>query len=185
MGVEHKPTLRLRMIEGVADQRVAMMGQMDTDLMGSASLELAFDQGSLSKLLEPSHMSLCKESFSGVDQPFPAVMTVAANFVFIDKLFAWELALDQSPIFAADFSLFQQSIEDGQDKGILGEEDGTAGFFIQPVNDIAGLTDIGGNMIEQSQLSWLISVGFHTLRFIDDDEVLVLVELFYEFAISK
>ena len=94
MGVEHEPPLGLRMIEGVADQRVAMMSQMDTDLMGSASLELAFDQGSLSKLIEPSHMSFCIESFPGVDQPFPAVMAVAANLVFIDKLFAWELALD-------------------------------------------------------------------------------------------
>ena len=118
------------MIEGVADQRVSVVSQMDTDLMGAASLELAFDQGRLSKLLEPSHMSFCVESFPGVNQPFPAVMAVAANLVFIDNLFAWELALDQSPIFAADFSLFQQPIEDGQDKGILGKEDGTAGFFI-------------------------------------------------------
>ena len=122
---------------------------MNTDLMGAASLELAFDQGSLSKLLEPSHMSLCKESFSGIDQPFPTIMTVAANLFFIDKICAWELALDQSPIFAADFSLFQQPIEDGQDKGILGKEDSTAGFFIQPMNDIAGLADIGRNMIKQ------------------------------------
>ena len=94
MGMEHKPPLGLRMIEWVADQRVAMMSQMDTDLMGAASLELALDQGSLSKLLEPSHMSFCIESFPGIDQPFPAVVAVAANFVFIDKLFAWELALD-------------------------------------------------------------------------------------------
>ena len=150
MGVEHKPPLGLRMIEWVADQRVSVVSQMDTDLMGAASLELALDQGSLPKLLDPSHMSLCIESFSGVDQPFPAVMAVAANLVFIDKLFAWELALDQSPICAADFSLFQQSIEDGQDKGILGKEDSTTGFFIQPVNDIAGLADIGRNMIKQS-----------------------------------
>ena len=94
MGMEHKPPLGLRMIEWVADQRVAMMSQMDTDLMGAASLELALDQGSLSKLLEPSHMSFCIESFPGIDQPFPAIVAVAANFVFIDKLFAWELALD-------------------------------------------------------------------------------------------
>ena len=122
---------------------------MNTDLMGAASLELAFDQGSLPKLLDPSHMGLCIESFSGVSQPFPAVMAVAANLVFIDKLFAWELALDQSPIFAADFSLFQQSIGDREDRGVLGKEDSTAGFFVQPVNDIAGLTDIGRNMIKQ------------------------------------
>ena len=94
MGMEHEPTLRLRMIEGVADQRVSVVSQMDTDLMGAASLELALDQGSLSKLLEPSHMSLCKESFSWVDQPFPAIMAVAANLVFIDKIFSWELVLD-------------------------------------------------------------------------------------------
>ena len=149
MGMEHKPPLGLRMIEWVADQRVAMMSQMDTDLMGAASLELALDQGSLSKLLEPSHMSFCIESFPGIDQPFPAVVAVAANLVFIDKIFSWELALDQSPILAADFSLFQPSIEDGQDKGVLGKEDYTAGFFIQPVNYIAGLTDIGRNMIKQ------------------------------------
>ena len=54
---------------------------MNTDLMGAASLELAFDQASLPKLLEPIHMSLCIESFSGVDQPFPAIMAVAANLV--------------------------------------------------------------------------------------------------------
>ena len=122
---------------------------MNTDLMGAASFELAFDQASLPKLLDPIHMSLCIESFSGVDQPFPAIMAVAANLVFIDKLFAWELALNQSPVFAADFSLFQQPIEDGQDKGILGKEDSTAGFFIQPVSDITGLTNIGRNMIKQ------------------------------------
>ena len=57
MGMEHKPSLRLRMIEGVADQRVSVVSQMDTDLMGAASLELAFDQGRLSKLLETSHMT--------------------------------------------------------------------------------------------------------------------------------
>ena len=113
MGVEHKPPLGLRMIKGIADQWVSVVSQMDTDLMSSASLELAFDQGRLSKLLETSHMGLCIESFSGVDQPFSAVMTVAADLVFIDKLFAWELALNQSPICAADFSLFQQPIEDG------------------------------------------------------------------------
>jgi len=79
MGVEHKPPLGLRMIEWVADQRVSVVSQMDTDLMGAASLELAFDQGSLPKLLDPSHMGLCIESFSGVNQAFPAVMAVAAQ----------------------------------------------------------------------------------------------------------
>ena len=67
MGMEHKPPLGLRMIEGVADQRVSVVSKMDTDLMGAASLELAFDQGSLPKLLDPSHMSLCIESFLGFD----------------------------------------------------------------------------------------------------------------------
>lgn len=67
MGVKHKPPLGLRMIKGVADQRVSVVSQMDTDLMGAASLELAFDQGSLPKLLDPSHMSLCIESFLGFD----------------------------------------------------------------------------------------------------------------------
>ena len=130
MGVEHKPPFGLRMIKGVTDKWVSVVSEMNTDLMGAASLELAFDQGSLPKLFEPSHMGLCIESLSGVDQPFPTIMAVAADLVFIDKIFSWELALDQSPIFAADFSLFQQSIEDGQDKGILGKEDSTAGFFI-------------------------------------------------------
>ena len=45
MGVEHKPALGLRMIKGIADQLVSVVSQMDTDLMGAASLELAFDQG--------------------------------------------------------------------------------------------------------------------------------------------
>ena len=67
MGVEHKPALGLRMIKGITDQLVSVVSQMDTDLMGAASLELAFDQGSLPKLLDPSHMSLCIESFLGFD----------------------------------------------------------------------------------------------------------------------
>ena len=70
MGVEHKPALGLRMIKGIADQLVSVVSQMDTDLMGAASLELAFDQASLPKLLDPIHMSLCIESFSGVDSRF-------------------------------------------------------------------------------------------------------------------
>lgn len=67
MGMEHEPALGLRMIKGIANQWVPVMSQMDTDLMGATSLELAFDQGSLPKLLESSHMSLRIEPFSGVD----------------------------------------------------------------------------------------------------------------------
>ena len=67
MGVEHKPPFGLRMIKGVTDKWVSVVSEMNTDLMGAASLELAFDQGSLSKLLESSHMSLCIESFLGFD----------------------------------------------------------------------------------------------------------------------
>lgn len=44
VGMEHESLSTRRIVERIPDNRVAMMGEVDTDLMGTTSLELAFDQ---------------------------------------------------------------------------------------------------------------------------------------------
>ena len=44
MSMEHESLSACMVIERVPDNRVAMMGEMNPDLMGTPRLELAFDQ---------------------------------------------------------------------------------------------------------------------------------------------
>ena len=43
MGMEHETALGLRMVEGVTDDRMAVMGEMDTNLVSPSCFQLAFD----------------------------------------------------------------------------------------------------------------------------------------------
>ena len=142
MGMEHEATLGLRMVEGVADDGMAVMGEMDADLMSPSGFQLTFDQSRISKVLESGYMSFSVEPFFRINESFPSVMAIASDFIFIDDSFAGKFSLSKGPIFAGDFFVFQEAVENGEDKGIFSKQDGAAGFFIQPVDDIAGLSDI-------------------------------------------
>ena len=142
VGMEHEATLGVRMVEGVADNGMAVMGEMDADLMSPSGFQLTFDQSRISKVLESGYMSFSVESLFRINEAFPSVMAIASDFIFVDDSFAGKFSLSKGPIFAGDFFVFQEAVENGEDKGIFGEQDSTTGFFVQSVDDIAGLSDI-------------------------------------------
>ena len=142
VGMEHEAALGLGMVAGVANDGMTVMGKMDADLVSPSGFQLTFDQSRLSEVLESGYMSFSVESLFRINESFPSVMAVASNFIFIDDSFAGKISLSKGPIFAGDFFVFQESVENGEDKGIFGKQDGATGFFVQPVDDIAGLSDI-------------------------------------------
>lgn len=142
VGMEHEATLGLRMVEGVADDGMAVMGEMDADLVSPSGSQLTFDQSRVAKVLESGHMSFSVEALFRINESFPSVMAVASNFIFINDSLAVKFSLSKGPIFAGDFFVFQEAVENGEDKGIFSKQDSAAGFFVQSVDDIAGLSDI-------------------------------------------
>ena len=142
MGMEHEATLGLRMVERIADDGMAVMGEMDADLVSPSGFQLTFDQSRISKVLESGYMSFSVESLFRSNESFPSVMAVASDFIFINDSLAVKFSLSKGPIFTRDFFVFQEAVENGEDKGIFGKQDGATGFFVQPVDDIAGLSDI-------------------------------------------
>ena len=142
VGMEHEATLGLRMVEGVTDDRMAAMGEMDTNLVSPSCFQLAFDQSRVAKVLKSGYMSFGVESFFRINEAFPSIMAVASDFIFVDDSFAGKFSLSKGPIFTGDFFVFQEAVENGEDKGIFSKQDDAAGFFVQSVDDIAGLADI-------------------------------------------
>lgn len=142
VGMEHEAALGLRMVEGVTDDRMAMMGKMDADLVSPSSFQLTFDQSRISKVLESGYMSFSVEALFRINEAFPSVMAVASDFIFINDSLVGKFSLSKGPIFAGNFFVFQESVENGEDKGIFSKQDGATCFFVQSVDDIAGLSDI-------------------------------------------
>ena len=142
VGIEHEAALGLGMVEGVANDGMTVMGKMDADLVSPSGFQLTFDQSRLSEVLESGYMSFSVESLFRINESFPSVMAVASDFIFINDSLAVKFSLSKGPIFAGDFFVFQESVENGEDKGIFSKQDGAAGFFVQSVDDIAGLSDI-------------------------------------------
>ena len=142
VGMEHEAALGLRMVERIADNGMAVMGEMDTNLVSPSGFQLTFDQSRVAKVLKSGYMSFGVESFFRINEAFPSVMAVASDFIFVYDGLAGEFPLGKGPIFAGDFFVFQEAVENGEDKGIFGKQDSTTGFFIQSVDDIAGLADI-------------------------------------------
>ena len=68
--MEHEATLGLRMVEGVTDDGMTVMGEMDADLVSPSGFQLAFDQSRLSEVLESGHMSFSIEPFFGSTSRF-------------------------------------------------------------------------------------------------------------------
>lgn len=73
----------------------------------------------------------------------------------------------------------------GRDKRIFGKENSSAGFHIEPVDHMAGLTDIGRDMVEQGNFCRLIAVGFHAFGLVDDNQMLILIEFLHQVRLSQ
>ena len=159
------------------------MGQVDADLMGAAGFQLAGDQTMVPHLFQEGHMGDGLLSLALIHYSFSTIVTVSADFMAQGQLLLGESSLTEGQVFTGNPLVLQEPIEDGEDEGIFGKEDGAAGFHIQPVDHIAGLAHIGGNMIEEGDFCWLIAVGLHALRLVDNDEVLILIELLHQTGI--
>ena len=52
------------------------------------------------------------------------------------------------------------------------------------MNDIAGLANIGTDMVKKGDFVWLITMRFHPLWFVDNNQVLILINLLNEVRIA-
>ena len=106
VGMEHEATLGLRMVEGVTDDRMAAMGEMDTNLVSPSCFQLTFDQSRISKVLESGYMSFSVEALFRINEAFPSVMAVASDFIFINDSLVGKFSLSKGPIFTERFLCF-------------------------------------------------------------------------------
>lgn len=115
-------------------------------------------------------------SLALIHYSFSTIVTVSADFMAQGQLLLGECPLTEGQVFSGNPLVLQEPVEDGKDKGIFGKENGATGFHIQPVDHIAGLAHIGGNMIEEGDFCWLIAMGFHAFWLINNNQVFILIE---------
>ena len=82
--MEHESLSVCMVIERVPDNRVAMMGEMNPDLMGTPRLELAFDQAVSPDFFQLRHLSFCVLSFTWIDQALAPIVEIASDFILVD-----------------------------------------------------------------------------------------------------
>ena len=87
VGMEHESLSAFRVIERIPDNWMPMMGEMNANLMGTARLELAFDQAVSSDFFQLCHLSFCVLTLSWIDQAFAPIMAIASDFILVDDSF--------------------------------------------------------------------------------------------------
>lgn len=185
MGMQHETWCSGVAVKGVADDGMPVMGEMHADLVGAPRFQATLDQTSLREKLETVNDSSSALPVLLVNHTFTPVVPIAPNLIAKNYMFSCQPAVNQGPILAPDFLFLKETVEDGQDERILGKKNSSTGFHVKAMNDIAGLSHIGRHMIKQGKLVWFIAVGLHALGFIDNDDVLVLVERFNEICLPK
>ena len=85
--MEHESLSACRVIERIPDNRVAMMGEMNPDLMGTPRFELAFDQAVSSDFFQLRHLSFCILSLAWIDQALAPIVAIASDFILVDDSF--------------------------------------------------------------------------------------------------
>ena len=85
--MEHESLSACMVIERVPDNRVAMMGEMNPDLMGTPRFELAFDQAVSSDFFQLRHLSFCVLPLAWIDQALAPIVAIASDFILVDDGF--------------------------------------------------------------------------------------------------
>ena len=98
-----------------------MMGEMNPDLMGPSRLEQAFDQAVSPDFFQLRHLSFCVLPLAWIDQALAPIVAIASDFILVDDGFLCSATLDQGPVLTFDFFIFQNAVENGQDKRIFGK----------------------------------------------------------------
>ena len=95
-----------------------MMGEMHPDLMGTPRLELAFDQAVSPDFFQLRHLGFCVLTFAWIDQALAPIVAITSDFILEDHRFASSY-LESRPSTRVGFFIFQNSVENRQDKGFL------------------------------------------------------------------
>ena len=82
--MEHESLSAFRVIERIPDNRVPMMGEMNADLMGTARLELAFDQAVSPDFFQLRHLSFCVLPLAWIDQALAPIVAITSDFILVD-----------------------------------------------------------------------------------------------------
>ena len=84
MGMEHESLSAFRVIERIPDNRVPMMREVDSDLMGPPRLELAFDQAVSPDFFQLRYLSFCVLSLAWIDQALAPIVAITSDFILVD-----------------------------------------------------------------------------------------------------
>ena len=82
--MEHESLSAFRVIERIPDNRVPMMGEMNPDLMGTARLELAFDQAVSPDFFHLRHLGFCILPLAWIDQALAPIVAITSDFILVD-----------------------------------------------------------------------------------------------------
>ena len=82
--MEHESFSTRRIVERISDNGVAMMGEMNPDLMGTARLELAFDQAVSPDFFQLRHLGFCVLPLAWIDQALAPIVAITSDFILVD-----------------------------------------------------------------------------------------------------
>ena len=79
--MEHESLSPRRIVKRISDNRVPMMGEVDSDLMCTPRLELALDQAVSSDFFQLRHLSFCELTLSWIHQALAPIVAIASDFI--------------------------------------------------------------------------------------------------------
>ena len=82
--MEHESLSAYRVIERIPDNRVPMMGEMNPDLMGTARLELAFDQAVSPDFFQLRHLGFCILPLAWIEQALAPIVAITSEIILVD-----------------------------------------------------------------------------------------------------
>ena len=178
-------------IGGIADQRMAKMGEMNPDLMGAAGLQAAFDQGSQRPRIGPEYLqhpvTRARQLAAASQDRHPlAVERTASDLAFDDPVGRARHAPDHRIVSTLDRVVGELLGQAGHGALGFGGDEKARCVFVQPVNDAGpgfaadahqAVAAMGDQGIDQSAIRIAGGGMNHQSRgLFDHDEVLVLID---------
>lgn len=195
IGVKHLPGDRREIgelsaaagVEGIAKDRMAKVGEMHADLMGAACVGTAEEEGSLGGLVQETIVGEGWAAGAGEDGHFFALRGVTADRAFAAALGVTESAVDDGEVVFFDSAGSELGSEEGMGVVVPSDEEKAGGVGIETMDDagtigagpggeglraVAGEEELGEGAAKMARGRVDDEAG----RFVEDDEVVVLVE---------
>lgn len=122
-------------IEGVLEDGMTDGEQVSADLMRVATMRRAFHQGAICEAFEDAEIGAGGTAVGGIDDGAVAAADIDAQGAVDAERFPGGLAETDGQIAFVNLALLKSAAELLMGQGGLGEQDQTAGVFIQTVND--------------------------------------------------